>query len=85
MQGVKMNCYNCKHHGEVAGSAHSSCKVLDKHPDLMIQCFIAATTLGKVGDFVKLHPHGVKNGWACWPLNFDPCWVEECKFYKEKE
>jgi hypothetical protein len=34
---------------------------------------------------VKLNEHGVKNGWADWPLNFDPVWVEDCKFFEEKE
>jgi len=33
---------------------------------------------------VKLDSHGVKNGWAWWPLNFDPIWVNECKGFKEK-
>ena len=33
---------------------------------------------------VSLNDHGVKNGWANWPLNFDPVWVEECLLYNEK-
>ena len=27
---------------------------------------------------VKLNPHGVRNGWCSWPINFDPIWVDEC-------
>jgi hypothetical protein len=34
---------------------------------------------------VKLDPHGVKNGWANWPINFDPTWVIECPFYTQKD
>lgn len=26
MEEIKPNCYNCKHRGEVPGSAHSSCE-----------------------------------------------------------
>jgi len=32
-------------------------------------------------ELVQLNPHGVKNGWATWPLDFDPIWVEKCSFY----
>jgi hypothetical protein len=28
---------------------------------------------------VKFHQHGVNNGWANWPSNLDPTWLEECK------
>jgi len=34
---------------------------------------------------VKLNEHGVKNGWAAWPLDFDPIWVQDCRFFTEKE
>jgi len=30
-------------------------------------------------------PHGVKKGWVLWPLNFDPAWLESCKFFKQME
>jgi len=22
--------------------------------------------------------HGIKNGWFCWPANFDPTWLVSC-------
>lgn len=33
---------------------------------------------------VDLDPHGVKNGWASWPLDFDPVWIRKCMFYHPK-
>lgn len=27
---------------------------------------------------VKVNPHGLNNGWAYWPFNFDPIWIESC-------
>jgi hypothetical protein len=35
-------------------------------------------------DGVKFHQHGIDNGWAQWPNNFDPCWLLECKFFEKK-
>jgi hypothetical protein len=34
-------------------------------------------------ELVTLNPHGVNNGWAMWPFEFDPCWIK-CKL-PEKE
>jgi hypothetical protein len=34
---------------------------------------------------VKINEHGIKNGWANWPLDFDPVWVEDCRFFLDKE
>jgi hypothetical protein len=34
---------------------------------------------------VKLNDHGIKNGWASWPMDFDPIWVEGCIFETKKE
>lgn len=30
---------------------------------------------------VEANPHGVKNGWFMWPLNFDPAWMVSCDGY----
>lgn len=32
----------------------------------------------EAGALVDLNPHGVKHGWATWPIDFDPVWVESC-------
>ena len=31
-------------------------------------------------------PHGIENGWFCYPYNFDPIWMKkECSNYEPKE
>jgi hypothetical protein len=85
-----MNCYNCKFRGGVVGSAHSSCKVISEtkvENSLLMEVLLSThqirlTSDGK--DIVNLDPHGIKNGWANWPMDFDPVWVTDCKFYVEK-
>ena len=40
----------------------------------------------ETGDnLVELDEHGVENGWANWPLDFDPTWVKYCAFFNEEE
>jgi hypothetical protein len=29
--------------------------------------------------------HGIKNGWFCWPFNFDPIWLESCNGFTPRE
>jgi hypothetical protein len=94
----KTNCYNCKFKGTVPGSAHSRCNAIreslsneseSSRLEMLLAGNLVSMTISE-GDakgepIVKLNEHGVKNGWACWPLDFDPIWVDDCKFYKEKE
>ena len=28
-------------------------------------------------------PHGIKNGWFMWPLNFDPTWLISCDGFSD--
>jgi hypothetical protein len=93
-----MNCYECKFKGSVPGSAHSSCNFLkeivgDKQGASLIELLLSAGTIkltatdkktGVEKPMVSLSEHGVKNGWANWPFDFDPIWVEECLLYNEK-
>lgn len=77
--------------GSVPGSAHSCCEALRhnaKNPNdpgiIKLETHLA---IGLVeintdeGPAIKINPHGRKNGWANWPLDFDPTWVSECHFY----
>jgi hypothetical protein len=88
-----VDCYKCKFRGSVVGSAHSSCKILkqisDKEKTEQLEFMLAmgqvTLTNGENEPLVKLNPHGVKNGWAIWPINFDPVWIESCVFFKNKE
>jgi len=34
---------------------------------------------------IRANPHGVKNGWFNFPLNFDPRWLENCDGFQPKE
>lgn len=89
-----MNCHECIYVGNVPGSVHRSCKVL--HTSEVSENIVRlleigiATGMAELNDketgepVVKLDPHGVKNGWAAWPVDFDPIWIQECKFYKNK-
>ena len=93
------NCYNCKFRGTVPGSAHSSCRLIretasnkEKAMELenllstgAFQLTLTDKETGAERPLVSLNEHGVKNGWAAWPLNFDPVWVEDCALFQEKE
>lgn len=79
----KPNCYECKWRGMVAGSAHSCCNY--PGTDTGILSFFAKVNL-EIG--MKLHikgnPHGIKNGWFMWPVNFDSTWLENCDGFEQK-
>lgn len=86
------NCYECKFRGSIPGSAHSRCNVIsqtcsDKSKVSSLEFLLAfggkSLMLGQE-HIVDLDPHGVKNGWASWPLDFDPVWIRKCMFYHPK-
>lgn len=87
---MKANCYDCKHRGNVAGSAHSSCThpvAKEKGIEAMMIILIVGSVSLKHGDelfFIKGASHGVINGWFNWPMDFDPCWLEECTGHVEQ-
>lgn len=93
-----MNCYECKHKGSVAGSAHSSCKAIQNHPlfsDLNPKqkglLEMAPLLSGKFPlefsdgrKFISFNPHGQRNGWCNWPMDFDPVWIDGCVLMEQK-
>jgi hypothetical protein len=90
------NCYNCRHRCDVPGDAHSTCrhpKAQNDNPERSIVDLLRRLSKGgQITDFmvlssmgVKLKEHGVKHGWANFPYNFDPIWVEECKSFEKLE
>lgn len=92
------SCYQCKHRGDVVGSAHSKClhpipETEKLKPLLMLQAITRPTEplacildgIGVCLTAVRLNEHGVKNGWALWPVDFDPVWVEECILFETKK
>jgi hypothetical protein len=76
------DCYSCKHRGNVPGDAHSSCNALNESDPLILAVYVQKN--GPSFENLQLNPHGVRNGWCFWPINFDPCWVDKCNFYKAK-
>ena len=34
---------------------------------------------------VEFAPQGVRNGWAVWPVNFDPVWLVRCTGYEKAD
>jgi len=87
-----MDCYNCKFRSDALGSAHSKCNIIscsNNEGSDALEYLIASGKYQLINGetkepLVKLNEHGVKNGWALWPINFDPIWVESCNFYTEK-
>ena len=78
--------------GSVIGSALSSCTVIkqaDPDKGALLEMSIAVGQVNLTDQngepLVKLDQWGVQNGWAMWPINFDPTWVKSCKFFTEKE
>lgn len=65
----RSDCYRCKYRGGVPGSAHSSCTA-EFRSRFMVPNF---------------DDHGIKNGWAMFPWNFDPVWmITKCINFKQK-
>ena len=76
-----MICSDCPFLKDLDYSAHHYCD----HPAIRDTVFklLLASGVAKIrtkgGEpIVKLNEHGVRNGWAFWPMNFDPVWVESC-------
>ena len=84
-----MKCHQCIHSRPIPGDAHLSCahpavkgspdEILSPMMIIVGQRSLAMTKLG-----VTVNQHGAANGWAMWPMNFDPVWIESCNGFKEK-
>jgi hypothetical protein len=78
-----MNCYECKHRRNLAGSCNSTCAALPVK-DQFGAAVVVMMTGGYAGK-IQGHPHGVQNGWFNWPLDFDPTWVKGCYYFEKKD
>jgi hypothetical protein len=82
------NCYKCEFRGTIPGSAHSKCEpanITKIHEQYYLLTHIPVIEVNeKRVPAVKFDPAGIRNGWALWPINFDPVWLRHCFFYKEK-
>jgi hypothetical protein len=79
----KPNCYKCIHRGTVPGDAHSCCKYPGNKTGMFDMFIQPANNAEKLN--IKADPHGVRNGWFMWPVNFDPVWLLNCDGFEEKE
>jgi hypothetical protein len=74
------SCYGCPHRGKVTGSAHSSCKnplIQEIRHKILERClFGLLPEISLNGDpMIQINEHGFKNGWAMFPIKFDPVWI----------
>ena len=78
-------CYSCEYRGSVPGDAHSCCR----HPEVgdPTMAFFGGKSLVLLLDKleIQINEHGFNQGWAYWPMNFDPVWIDNCNGYKETE
>ena len=72
-----MNCHECQHSRGIPGDCHLDCR------EGLRQCFTREAN-EPVTIKVSLNEHGVRNGWAHWPFNFDPIWVQECNSFQAR-
>jgi hypothetical protein len=90
MENKKPNCYGCKFRGTVPGSAHSRCNLISStvsdetkkfELEIMLATHQIQLTNGNTGEpLVSMNEMGIRGGWASWPLDFDPVWLEVCAF-----
>lgn len=73
------DCHSCEYRAEAPGTCHIQCK----HPAISIIDVARPNGANPIG--VVSHPHGIKNGWCNWPIQFDPTWIIACNGFKAKE
>lgn len=49
---------------------------------MVMKCSGSKMVQGDKEFLVKLGEHGIMNGWAYWPIEYDPVWVKECSGYE---
>ena len=84
-------CRECKHSHPANGSGHHlECHAIEHEGKRLL---VAAAYLDGMVMFVDpwhieviaFDPHGIENGWAMWPINFDPVWLWWCFMLEKKE
>ena len=90
----KIGCFTCKYMGSLAGSCHKHCS----HPSIeTIKPIMLLQIAQGVGSTNPTHltvngipmqkwdSLGVEKGWAIFPVNFDPIWLQYCLMYDKKD
>ena len=85
-----MDCHNCKFVGNVAGSAHRSCNLIEDSAARILlvsghlEINVTDKETGEKVPAIEISEWGKSHGWAAWPLNFDPIWIDKCVFFTKK-
>lgn len=91
-----MNCYQCAHSASIPGNEHIKCvHPINKaaHENNLAVLFGLLAGIGRTEPIVcpttkllgvVINPVGIQRGWANWPWNFDPTWIEKCNGYTQK-
>ena len=88
MQERKHDCWKCQYKVEKAGTAHIGCSVLrekrltDKNVGRIIGIFAALAE--SPPDGIVVNEYGRSSGWATWPIDFDPVWIEKCIYFENE-
>lgn len=95
MTEARPDCYQCRHRRRSQLGAHSSCahpeSGLDQSDGLGGMMSVAKMLVGAVSPNgiielgITCRAHGLRNGWFCWPADFDPVWLLTCKGFEPKE
>jgi hypothetical protein len=94
----KPNCYACQFRHSIPGDAHSECRApgssVLRSMDFMVKALAAPPEGDLVVAFDKgpggpamtigFDVYGVQQGYAIWPLNFDPLWLKQCTAFSPK-
>lgn len=85
----RIYCKDCKHKTILHHTHHISCNFINsqEHKFALFGFLIEFGTIPlnisikieKVQytiPFIEIDLHGLKNGWANWPLEFDPIWIK---------
>jgi len=91
-----MNCHDCKYSRPVPGDAHISCV----HPGIKTSnnplmralniFFGNSINTNETETYtgppfqITTNPHGVRNGWVIFPVNFDQIWIDSCNGFTQK-
>lgn len=77
------NCHNCVFHQTIPGDCHISCgnPVVVKNALTIVASLHSGMGYNLIPILgFTMSQHGIDNGWANFPLNYDPIWIEgECK------
>lgn len=68
-------CNTCSYVGSVSGNCHSTCNSpLFKGENDKFVVLLTNISGNRVGP--RFNTHAMINGWANWPVEFDPIWME---------